>query len=170
MKNNYIIRKAQPNDAKRIIELMNFTAGETDYLSFEKDAIKIPIEAQSSYIESTLSKENCLIIVCEIGDEIVGMIDFSASFKKRMRHCGEFGMMIKKDYWGQGIGRSLIEELISWARETNIVHKINLKVREDNMRAIKLYEDMGFIKEGHVSREFFVDDTYYGVIIMGMEI
>ena len=78
--------------------------------------------------------------------------------------------MIKQDYWGQGIGRSLIEELISWARETNIVHKINLKVREDNMRAIKLYEDMGFIKEGHVSREFFVDNAYYGAIIMGMEI
>lgn len=170
MDNKYTIRKAEPSDAESIIKLMNEVAGETDYLSFEKGAIKIPVEVEAKYIQNVLDKDNCLILVCETKNQIVAMLDFSASFKKRMRHCGEFGIMVKKNYWRKGISKKLIEELFYWSKETKIIHKINLKVREDNLPATKLYENMGFVKEGQVSREYLIDGIFHGAILMGKEI
>ncbi|WP_200791861.1 GNAT family N-acetyltransferase [Caloranaerobacter azorensis] len=38
-----------------------------------------------------------------------------------------------------GIASQLIKELIEWAKSSGIIKKINLKVREDNERAINLY-------------------------------
>ncbi|QGU96387.1 hypothetical protein GOM49_15955 [Clostridium bovifaecis] len=62
MENEHIIRNTQSSDSKELIKLMNEVAGETDYLSFEKGAIKIPVEVESKYIQDTLNKDNCLIV------------------------------------------------------------------------------------------------------------
>ncbi|MBN2655725.1 MAG: GNAT family N-acetyltransferase [Spirochaetales bacterium] len=68
--------------------------------------------------------------------------------------------------WGKGIAGSLISELFSWAPKNNIT-KINLKVKEDNRRAIELYKNLGFVPEGILARDFLIDGKYYNSIAMG---
>src|SRR5690606_13120417 len=115
-------------------------------------------------------KNNCIFLVAEVDNEIVGTLTFSASSSQRTRHIGEFGMSVKKAYWGLGVGSNLLSYLIEWAKETNIIRKINLKVREDNIRAIALYKKFGFKKEGIITSYFYVDRRFYSVIEMGLEI
>lgn len=69
-----------------------------------------------------------------------------------------------------GIGKELIKYMIDWAKDSNIVRKINLRVREDNETAIGLYTKLGFKKEGAISRDFYVAGKYYSSICMGLEI
>jgi RimJ/RimL family protein N-acetyltransferase len=165
-----VIRKAVPEDAANLITLMNVAGGETDFLSFGGGAINMPIEAESRYIQNILNNSTCLMLVAEVDGEIAGMLDFCSVPRERVKHCGEFGMMVKKSFWGIGIGRRLLKEMLSWAKGTGIIRKINLKVREGNTRAMELYRRMGFKDQGFSSRELLIDGIFYGVYFMGIEI
>ena len=83
---------------------------------------------------------------------------------------GEFGVSVLKEYWHLGIGRSLILFLLTWCRDSKVIRKVNLKVREDHRIGITLYEKLGFKKEGIITRYFCINDNFYDAIIMGMEI
>ncbi len=77
---------------------------------------------------------------------IVSTLSFSAGSRPRLRHSGEFGMSVRKAYWGLGTGSLMLDTLLDWARGTGIVTKINLRVRTDNQRAIALYRRKGFVR------------------------
>ena len=64
----------------------------------------------------------------------------------------------------------MLDRLLDWARRSGIVTKINLRVRVDNLRAIRLYERKGFVREGTVSREALVDGEYFSDHHMGLEL
>ena len=62
-----------------------------------------------------------------------------------MRHRAEFGVSLKKAWWGCGAATVLSEGVLAFARK-NGVEQVNLEVRSDNKRAIALYEKLGFRK------------------------
>ena len=55
--------------------------------------------------------------------------------------------MVAAGHRRQGIGRSLLEQAVEWARE-NEIEKLELHVFPHNQPAIKLYEQFGFDREG----------------------
>ena len=79
-------------------------------------------------------------------------------------------MSVRKQYWGLGIGSLMLDALIAWARDTQIIKKINLRVRTDNQRAIALYERKGFVFEGTIRREIFLDGKFFDHHWMGLEL
>jgi RimJ/RimL family protein N-acetyltransferase len=105
-----------------------------------------------------------------IDGEIVSSLSFSAGSRPRIQHTGEFGMSVRKEFWGLGIGSAMLDTLIELARASGIIFKINLRVRTDNQRAIKLYERKGFVREGTISKEILLDSKYYDHHWMGLEL
>jgi RimJ/RimL family protein N-acetyltransferase len=75
---------------------------------------------------------------------------------------------VLKDYWGLSIGKHLLRYLIDWAKKTGKVRKINLRVRVDNERAIRLYQRLGFVIEGTLKREFYVGGRFIDSYLMGL--
>ncbi|MFJ7405558.1 MULTISPECIES: GNAT family N-acetyltransferase [unclassified Lysinibacillus] len=45
---------------------------------------------------------------------MVGWLVFLSPNRKRLALTGSFGMMVRKDQRGQGIGKRLIGELLTW--------------------------------------------------------
>ena len=64
----------------------------------------------------------------------------------------------------------MIDALIDWARNTDVVRNINLRVRTDNQRAIQLYQRKGFMHEGTISKEILLDGQFYSHHWMGLEL
>jgi RimJ/RimL family protein N-acetyltransferase len=164
------IREAVKEDAEKLIRYIENIAHESDYLTFGPGEIDITKDLEERIIEEHQNTDNKIFLVVELDNEIIGCLNFAGGRRERLKHTGEFGVSVKKKYWNMGIATQLIKELINWANESNIISKINLKVREDNERALRLYEKLGFIREGRVTREFYVDGKYYDVIIMGLKI
>ena len=111
-----------------------------------------------------------LYLIAEVDGEMAGMLHFQPGKRKRNAHAGEFGISVRKKYWGMSIGRQLLQALLQWARQTGKIRKINLRVRTDNERAIRLYRSVGFKVEGTISREFCIDGRFYDAHWMGIEL
>lgn len=165
-----IIRKAQKEDASRIIEYINNVAAESDFLTFGAGEFNVSIADEEAQIVSSIKTDNSLFIVAEIDGRIVAFLTFIGGKRPRILHIGEFGVSVLKEYWGIGIGKLVIEYLIDWAVQSKVVRKINLKVRSDHKLAINLYEKLGFRKEGLITRFFYINNKFYDAIEMGMEI
>ena len=165
-----LIREAVVQDARAILDYLEQMSGESDFLTFGPGGFEFTKTAEEDFLRKYRDSDNQLFILGLIDDTIVATLTFSAGRRPRLRHSGEFGMSVRKQYWGLGIGSLILDTLIGWARATEIVKKINLRVRTDNQHAIHLYERKGFVKEGTIRKEIFLDGTYFDQHWMGLEL
>ena len=89
--------------------------------------------------KSELENENSKYVVAKNNDEIVGFAGIWISIDE----AHVTNIVTKKDLRKNGIGSTLLEELINLSKNLNLV-SITLEVNENNLDAIKLYEKFGF--------------------------
>ncbi|MGT2907038.1 N-acetyltransferase family protein [Streptococcus dentiloxodontae] len=77
------------------------------------------------------STPKSFFLLAEKAGEIVGTCNCNTFRKPRLNHRAEIGISVKKGYWGKGIGRQLLMEMIAKARQINI-KLLSLEVRRDN--------------------------------------
>ena len=74
-----------------------------------------------------------------------------------------------KKHWGLGVGKALLSKAIEYFNSNKELTKLELEVRSDNNRAIKLYKKFGFKIEGEIAQYFHVNDISYSGYMMGIE-
>lgn len=163
---NIEIRKAAISDAKEIIEFTKKVSDETDFLSCGSDERNITLEQEVDFIEKMYSTADTMFI-CFVNAKIAGSCGLHGNTRKRIKHRITLGISVLKEYWGSGIGSRLMEEAINFSKN-NGFKKIELEVRIDNSRAIKLYEKYGFEKEGEIRNYFYLNGKYYNCYLMGL--
>jgi RimJ/RimL family protein N-acetyltransferase len=107
-----------------------------------------------------------LVIVA--GEQAVGDINlFEINTRNR---CCRVGLSIwRTEDRGKGYGGDALRALLRWAfRELNM-HRVELSVDPSNERAIRLYERLGFVREGvrreaHYDAGRFIDDVQMGLL------
>ena len=161
------IREAVIQDAASMIRYLERIAQDTEFLTFGPGELTMSVNDEEKLLEESCKFKNKVTLVAEVENEIIGCLTFRGGPRPRNEHAGEFGISVLKDYWGQGIGSTMIEETIEWAKVSNVVRKINLLVRIDNERAVRIYEKLGFMREGVISRGVFISDQFYDYIYMG---
>lgn len=71
-----------------------------------------------------------------------------------IHRSAELGISLNnKQYWGKGLGTEAIHLLVKFGFNTLNLHRISLTVFEDNLRALRVYEKVGFTKTGR-QREY----------------
>lgn len=159
-------REAKLEDAQQIIDhtLAVFAENPTFY-GTRVDEFNVTMEQEKSWIEN--HQQHGFLYVATLEEQIVGVVNFLPSQSKRFSHQGMLGISIKEAYAGRGIGSTLINMLIDWAREQPTIEKIALEVFSNNERGIHLYKKLGFVEEGRLKRNARLDDgTYVDDIIM----
>ena len=164
------IREATSDDASSLLMLIDQVSTESDYLTFSPGEFEHSKNEEAEFFEAQKNSANQIYIIALIDKEIIGLLNFSARNRKRIRHSGEFSMAVSKKYWGLGVGSILVDCLIDWAKSTKIIKKINLRVRTDNIPAIRIYEKRGFEKEGNLQNEILIDGKYYDLFWMGLDL
>ena len=139
---DYIIRKANISDAKRLNELL------TKLIRDEKkydDNINENC-AVKSYYEYIIPKEQNIILVAESSNTIVGYLygyiinDGDTSINNVAKIDALF---IEEDYRHLGIATSLINEFKKIIKEDNVKY-IEVNVCNNNIEAINTYKNNGF--------------------------
>ena len=65
------------------------------------------------------------------------------------------GVYVAKDWRDQGIGQALMARCVEWAEASPVVERVELEVYAQNARAIHLYEQFGFEREGCKRRLYY---------------
>jgi RimJ/RimL family protein N-acetyltransferase len=162
------IREANPSDAAALHEHIEIVCAETDYITLGPGELGLSVAEEERILRSFQIAENQLFLIGTLDSEIVGVISFAAGLRPRVRHVGEFGMSVRKNHWGLGIGSALLDSFIGWAREHEEITKIALRVRIDNERAIRLYTRKGFVREGTARRDLRIDGMHFDHDLMGL--
>lgn len=172
LKSGELLQLQEPSikDAAAMISYVKKVGDETDNLTFDGADFNITVEQEEAIILKHQTENNHLILLAKINTEIVGMLNISGSHRKRCKHIGEFGISILKKHWGKQIGTIMLNEMITWAKNGGLVTKINLSVLQQNDRAVKLYERLGFKHEGVRTRASYQGGKYLDTYLMGIEI
>lgn len=102
------------------------------------------------------------------GTQLIGWCDAIPAWADGLAHRGQFGMGLRRDWRGQGLGRRLAEAVIAQARADGRLARLDLEVRADNLPAIRLYERLGFVIEGRRAMGLCHRGVYFETLEMGL--
>lgn len=162
--NNYTIRKAKPEDAPVLTAAEREIAKTPGRLASHPDELKD--ENFREKIASLSKSDSGIYLVVEEKGDIVGHAFLEPHKLASTAHVVVLNMAIHEGHQSKGIGKMLLNYLIEWAKSNPKIEKFELQVRSSNIRAIKLYESMGFTEEGRKTKRLkygpnqYVDDIY----------
>jgi RimJ/RimL family protein N-acetyltransferase len=172
LKNNLklTLRHAVPDDAEQLLVYLEQIANESENISFGPGEFGMGVEEEREFLQRSSETPTSFYLIAEIAGEIAGSLTFFTEKRPRLRHAGEFGISVVQKYWNLGVGHYMLTYFIDWARQTETIRKINLRVRVDNPPAIHLYEKHGFVREGMITRDFYLHGQFVDTYWMGLQI
>ncbi|KEO82324.1 GNAT family N-acetyltransferase [Tumebacillus flagellatus] len=163
----YSIRSAIAPDAEQLSEVRVQIDGETENMDREAGEGFLDVPGFQQIIQEDTELPRNLFLVAVAGERIVGYSRCAGTYLKRSAHKVEFGVCVLQEFWGCGIGKRLLQESIAWA-DAHGIRKITLHVLETNEKAIRLYEKLGFEREGILKNDKLLSDgKYYNTVVMG---
>lgn len=140
-----LLRNPREEDIPGLLEYLVKSAGESEFiLRSPEECGKYTPESEGRWVENMNASENNAVLVCEVDGRIAGNCDIGRHDKSKTRHRAAIGIALTKEFWGQGIGTAMFQELIHIARSWEGVTQLELEFVEGNARARALYEKMGF--------------------------
>lgn len=160
------IRNATIQDVNQILHLYQNVSSNTTGLARSFDEINV------EYIEKIVknSKDNGLQFIIEDikNASIIAEIHCYKLGLKVFNHIlSELTIAVAPEYQGQGYGELIFNTLIdNVIKEHSDILRIELIVRESNFKAIKLYEKIGFKKEGRFENRISTNKQFEADIPM----
>ena len=98
------------------------------------------------------------------GDRAIGYVQLVGL--DDLDQCGDLGICLEPESQGAGLGRSAIAQFMTYVCKRRPIRKFELRVRADNVKAIRCYEAVGFARCGLLHARAFVDGSYEDVVLM----
>lgn len=171
---SHVIREIKPTDFEDMAEtfLSFFPEAEADP-SFGLSLLRrVPTMDEEREWFSThmrgIEEGNIVSRVAEVRSHVVAWCDVRRLTPgSPLDHRGTLGICVRKGFRGQGIGKSLLEEIIDACRGR--FEAIELAVFSNNRSAIGLYEKFGFERVGRVPGAIKRGGKYFDEDLMRLE-
>lgn len=115
------------------------------------------LNEERQFIAGYCEPASSVLLVAESEDRVVGIAGLEGRTLPQERHVGSVGLSVDRDHRGSGIGTELLQALFEWGPAHGVT-RIEIEAFANNPDAIRLYERVGFTREG-IRRE--------GVIVEG---
>ena len=140
-----LIRSPKEEDIQGLLDYLYQSAAETDFiLRYPEECGRYTPEAEKELIERINGSDTEAMLVCLVEGTIAGNCHIAWDNKIKIRHRAGVAIALLRDYWNQGIGTRLFQELIRIAEQNENILQMELSFIEGNNRARALYEKMGF--------------------------
>ena len=175
------IREITPDDAGKLLKLMEELDREADYLLFEPGERPMDEVALREHIrkldpprfgtffvaEATVAPDTDIATPeTDIATEFAGYLEVRRMPWVRVRHRAYLVIGILKRHGGKGVGTRLMQEVESWARKHGI-RRLYLTLIAENKAAVALYRKMGYETEGRHPASMRLGDRFVEELTMG---
>lgn len=145
----FLIRKAVRADLEKIFDLYRLVSKTIGGLARTEN--EITKDYVKRFVEKSLVNGVQFVILDELdNDKIIAEIHCYKLEPSVFGHIlSELTIAVHPEYQRKGIGKKLFETILDHIiRSRNDVFRVELVARESNEKAIKLYETIGFQREG----------------------
>lgn len=155
------LRLLEPSDADKLLDM------------FSTMSDKALEWGMPPYTKETIDRwmsniENLIPLIAVLNEKIVGYASVFRHMRSRERGVSDMGIYLHQDFHGVGLGTAMTEIILSIAKQQGL-HRIGLRVVEDNIAAVKLYKKLGFMIEGTMHDAYYgVDGKYHNMLVMGI--
>lgn len=155
-----VVRCSEPEDYEAVHLVWSFPRAMSETLG-------LPYAPERVWREELAGRrdDNVSIVACVHG-EVVGHLSLSVYTNPRTRYSGHFGIAVRDDWQGKGIGTELIKACVDLADNRLDLTRLDLQVYVDNEPAISLYKKFGFEIEGTHRRFAFRNGEYVDAHVM----
>ncbi|QNF30251.1 GNAT family N-acetyltransferase [Metabacillus elymi] len=165
------IRNLSESDAQlyQNLRLSAFKINPRAFGSTYEREVRFSIKTIEERLKPT--KDKFVLGAFDENGSLVGMVTFIRENNLKTNHKGNvFGMFVAQESRLQGIGKSLVLELIRKARNCDGLEQINLTVVSDNDSAKKLYESVGFEVYGLERNALKYNGRYFDEDLMVLKV
>lgn len=163
--NKVLLRAIELYDKDILKELMNDS--ETEYF-LSGSSFPVSNHQQEEWIRSRKIDKGHLRYMIEdkeekftVGTVILSNIDY-------INGNGEIHIKIKKDYHGKGYGFECISLVVSYGFKELRLRCIYAIINEYNFSSTKLFEKVGFKKEGLLRSRIYKNGAYHNQVVYSM--
>lgn len=135
------LREAVPKDAQSLLVFLKKASQQSDFISFD-DMKDVTVQDEEIALDAIFQSQYDELIVAVLEDEIIGYCRLENIDDQK----AEFGVVVDKDFWNNGIASFLLEEAIDWSSGSPL-EKLILEVYKNNSAAIHIYQKYGFTTE-----------------------
>lgn len=163
-----LLRSPREEDIEGTLDYLRLSAGETDFiLRYPEECGKYTPEGERALFERVNSSEDEAMLMCLVDGKVAGNCGIHFNTHLKTRHRGSVSIALLREFWGQGIGTKMFQEMIRIAENREGILQLELEFVEGNSRARALYEKMGFritgvrpnairLKEGTLLNEYMM--------------
>ena len=113
----------------------------------------------NTWFQLVIIEKSTNTLIGDIGIHFIGNDGFQC----------ELGCTFDKDYHGQGFATETLKAVVSYLFKDLNKHRITASIDPENINSIRLFERLGFRKEGHFRKSLlingeWVDDVIYGLL------
>lgn len=157
MQSTIVIRPSRKEDFQQLVDL--------DNMIWDVSSAPVPI-AWSSVEEYESRNPVGSQLVAEVDNVAAGYLGFrSPTPLPSNEHVSELNIAVHPGFQRMGIGRRLLEaakeRLIELGKK-----KLSLRVLATNESAIEFYKKCGFIEQGRLVKEFYLNGQYVDDVMM----
>lgn len=140
-----LLRSPKEEDVDGTLEYLRISAGETNFiLRYPEECAKYTPESEKALFERKNASPNEAMIMCIVDGRVVGNCEISFRTNLKTKHRASVAIALISEFWNQGIGTKMFEEMIRLAEERGDILQMELDFVEGNSRARALYEKVGF--------------------------
>lgn len=153
------IRDIVQADSAAFAELMIQLARESQNTLLTPAEAERAAPAQAERTRELIASPQQMVLLALNNEIPVGFIGLTRGALEKNAHVCSLAMGVLAAFQHQGIGRLLLREGLAWAKRHGI-RRVELGVMTENARAIRLYEQFGFVLEGTRRSALRLDDGY----------
>ena len=161
---NVTIRAAEPKDCFVICEIYNFYI-QNSVVTFDEQTMALKQwEEKLDY----LNKQQRPFIVAQTeSGEILGFA-YVAPWRQKSayRRTVEDSIYLRAAATGKRIGTKLLEELLTLSKQAGVKEVVAVISDSGAESSVRLHEQFGFKKQGHLAKVGFKFDRWLGTILM----
>lgn len=140
-----LLRSPKDEDIRGVLDYLYVSAGETEFiLRYPEECGKYTYEGEKALFDRINASDNEAMLVCIVDGKVAGNCQIAWKTGIKTRHRASVAIALLKEFWNQGIGTRMFEEMIRIAEVNENLIQMELEFVEGNTRARALYEKMGF--------------------------